>query len=244
MTDCKQKDAEHVLALADALLDSAEASLEQRDVLLSQAVFLTRLAAALVLDPNFPALPDGFSRLLDRDRARTAAAQLSLSHRGQGQSHTKRHLPLTPGDRNPGRPAEEIDHRLAAETTETLKDLNTLRRELFQDYLDLLRRDEPSSPNPEVQNASLMLLDCYWRDRKRLPRLGVVQRSTAVPRRCWWRGIVTAMDPPTWKKEVTWELWKSLDHKTLYWSAPLPADDAVAPSLADCRTISVTSQDL
>jgi hypothetical protein len=102
MTDSKRTDAEQMLALADFLLDCAETSPDTRDRLLRHAVFLTRLAAALLLEPEFPALPDAFWRLLDRDRARKAAAQLSQSHVCQWQSHTRRCLQPTPYPRNPG----------------------------------------------------------------------------------------------------------------------------------------------
>lgn len=241
-TNPKGKQAERALAAAHSVLDCAETSPKQRHLLLRQAAFLTRLAAALLLEPEFPALPQGFWRLLDRDRARQAAVQLSESQVCQWQSHTQRGLQPTPYSRHAGRPQAEIDYRLAAATAETLCDLKTVRRELFQDYLDLLRCEEPGSANPGVQEASLALLEGYWRDRKRLPRLGVVHRSTAVLRRPWWRGIVTQLHPPSWKHDVTWEMWDSLDRKTLYWSDPLPAEDPVATSLSECRTISVNSQ--
>jgi hypothetical protein len=133
--------------------------------------------------------------------------------------------------------------RLAAATAETVRDLNNIRRELFQDHLDLLRRDEPGSPNPGVQEATVALLDCYWRDRKQLPQWGVVQRSTSAFRRRG-RGLVTKLHPPTWQEDVTLETWYTLDLKTLYWSDPLSAEEAVATSPSEFRTISVHSQHL
>ena len=44
-------------------------------------------------------------------------------------------------------------------------------------------------------------------------------------------GIVTKLHPPSWKEDITWEMWDTLDHKMLYWSDSLPAEAAVATSI-------------
>ena len=59
---------------------------------------------------------------------------------------------------DPGRPQTDIDYRLAAQDRRVVARPESHRLELFQDYLELLRRDEPASSNPEVQEASLALL--------------------------------------------------------------------------------------
>ena len=123
-----------------------------------RASFLARLAAALPLEPGFPDAPKGFERPLDRDRARLAARQLAVSRGRIYRYLSKKAAEPAPRDRNPGAPLTATDHRLGAETAETLRQLRTIRLELLNAYLRLHDASN-TGMNPEVRAASLALLD-------------------------------------------------------------------------------------
>jgi hypothetical protein len=165
----QEAQASAVLAMAERIVAELESSPERadRNLLLLQASFLNRLAAALLLEPDFPALPGGFGRLLDRDRARTAARQLADSRGRQYRSYTQKGAEPTPRDPNPGRPYTAIDLRLAAQTAATLQDLEAARLDLFREYLQFANRSETSN-DPEVCSAALALLARYWQSQGRL----------------------------------------------------------------------------
>jgi hypothetical protein len=193
---------------------------------------LNRLAAALLLEPDFPALPDGFGRLLDRDRGRTAARQLADSRERQYRSYTKKGAEPTPRDPKSGRPYIEIDIRLAAQTSATLQDLEATRLDLFREYFEFVNRDETSN-HAEVQSAALALLARYWQSQGRLLRLEIQRPSKLSPPSS--RGGITAqLHPPVWKDQITREVRRTLDHLYLFWSDPLPGP-AVAESLTDSQ---------
>ena len=193
----------------------------KRNLALLRASFLARLAAALLLEPGFPDVPKGFERLLDRDRARLAARQLAESRGRIYRYFSKKVAEPAPRDRNPGAPLTATDHRLGAETAETLRQLRTIRLELLNAYLHL-HEDSNTSMNPEVRAASLALLDRYWQSRQRLPRMAS-ERSPKPSPRPDRRAIAAQLHPPLWKDEVTWELWQTLDPRNLLWSDPLPS---------------------
>lgn len=228
----KEQQAGGVLGLAERIVAQCERSADpvRRNHLLLQSSFLVRLATALLIEPHFPALPDGFWRLLDRDRARAAARQLAESRGRRYRSFSKRASKPTPVDRS-GSPQVEIDRRLARQTATTLDDLKAVRRDLFREYLDLAGRDEVSSPNPEVRAASLALVDGYWRSGRCLLRIGSKRAQHPLSR----GGIQAQLRPPLWEHDVTWELWRSLDRHFLLWSDPLPATGPT-PGSRPCRT--------
>lgn len=209
--------AEEILAALEDLPADNEPT---RNLLLLQASFLARLAAALLLEPGYPDLPEGFERLLDRDRARLAARQLAESRGRLFQYFSKKGAEPAPHDRNPGVPLTDTDRRLGAETVETLRQLETIRLELLNEYLHL-HDNSNTSMNPEVQAASLALLDRYWRSRQRLPEMASERPSKPRRRR---RAIAAQLHPPLWKHEVTWELWQTLDQRYLFWSDPSSPD--------------------
>ena len=219
----REAQAARVLSAADEILAKLESSPDapDRERLLLGASFLARLAAALLLQPDFPALPEGFDRLRDRDRARRAAHQLALSRGRQYRSYSKSHREPTPRERKPGFPVTEIDRRLAAETAATLHELEVARLDLLGAYLHL-RRDSSPSPNPEVQAASLSLVDRYWCSHQRLLEIDVERPPKSAGRRR--HGIRSQLHGPLWEHEVTWEFWRRLDPDFLFWSDPLPAD--------------------
>ena len=192
-----------------------------RHLALLRASFLARLAAALPLEPGFPDVPKGFERLLDRDRARLAARQLAESRGRIYRYLSKKAAEPAPRDRNPGAPLTATDHRLGAETAETLRQLRTIRLELLNAYLHL-HEDSNTGMNPEVRAARLALLDRYWRSRQRLPRIASERSPNPSPRPDR-RAIAAQLHPPLWKDEVTWELWQTLDPRYLLWSDPLPS---------------------
>ena len=220
----KQAHAAAVLAAADQILTELESlssgNSPKPDSSLLQASFLTRLAAALLLEPDFPDLPAGFERLLDRDRARRAARQLAKSRGREYQAFTKKKAELAPRNRNPGAPLTDTDRRLGAETMATLRQLETLRLELLNEYLRF-ESDSTATRNPEVQAASLVLLDRYWRSRQRLLEMTTERTSKASSR----RAKAVQLHPPAWKHEVTWELWQTFDQRYLFWSDPLPSQN-------------------
>jgi hypothetical protein len=193
----------------------------KRNLALLRASFLARLAAALLLEPGFPDVPKGFERLLDRDRARLAARQLAESRGRIYRYFSKKAAEPAPRDRNPGAPLTATDHRLGAETAETLRQLRTIRLELLNAYLHL-HEDSNTSMNPEVRAASLALLDRYWQSRQRLPRIASERSPNPSPRPDR-RARAAQLHPPLWKDEVTWELWQTLDPRYLLWSDPLPS---------------------
>ena len=166
-------------------------------------------------------MPKGFERLLDRDRARLAARQLAESRGRIYRCLSKKAAEPAPRDRNPGAPLTATDHRLGAETAETLRQLRTIRLELLNAYLHL-HEDSNTSMNPEVRAASLALLDRYWQSRQRLPRMASERPRKPSPRRNR-RAIAAQLHPPLWKDEVTWELWQTLNRRYLLWSDPLPS---------------------
>ena len=218
----KQAHAATVLAGAEEILAELEAdNSPKRNLALLQASFLARLAAALLLEPGFPDVPKGFERLLDRDRARLAARQLAESRGRIYRCLSKKAAEPAPRDRNPGAPLTATDHRLGAETAETLRQLRTIRLELLNEYLHL-HDDSNTSMNPEVRAASLALLDRYWQSRQRLPRMAS-ERSPKPSPRPDRRAIAAQLHPPLWKDDVTWELWQTLDRRYLLWSDPLPS---------------------
>ncbi len=221
MDGSKESHAATVLGLAERILRQLEGSADSgdRNRLFLQASFLVRLAAALLVEADFPALPDGFWRLLDRDRARAAARQLAESRGSWYRSFSKHGTEPAPPDRA-GSPREEIDHRLAAQTAATLEDLRSTRLDLFSEYLDLANRDDVGSQNPEVRAASLALLDGHWRSRRRL--LQIETARAQKPRRRSRHGRSAKLRPPLWEAAVTGELWLSLDPRFLLWSDPLP----------------------
>jgi hypothetical protein len=220
----RQAHATTVLARAEEILAELEAdNSPKRNLALLQASFLARLAAALLLEPGFPDLPAGFERLLDRDRARLVARQLSESRGRLYQYFSKKVAEPAPNDRNPGAPLTDTERRLGAETAETLRQLEMVRRELLNEYLHL-HGDSNTSMNPEVQAASLALLDRYWKSSQRLPEMVSERPSKPSPRRSR-RAIADHLHPPLWKHEVTWELWQTLDQRYLFWSDPPSSPD-------------------
>jgi hypothetical protein len=220
----RQAHAAAVLAGAEEILAELEAlpagNGPKRNLLLLQAFFLVRLAAALLLQPGFPDLPSGFERLLDRDRARLASRQLAESRGRFHQYFSKKVAEPASHDRNPGAPLTDTDRRLGAETAETLRQLEMVRRELLHEYLQL-HGDSNTSTNPEVHAASLALLNRYWRSRQRLPEMASERPSKPRRRR---RAIAAQLHPPLWKHEVTWELWQTLEQRYLFWSDPSSPD--------------------
>ena len=237
----KQAHAATALAGAEEILAELEAlpadNGPKRNLAPLRASFLARLAAALLLEPGFPDVPKGFERLLDRDRARLAARQLAESRGRIYRCLSKKAAEPAPRDRNPGAPLTATDHRLGAETAETLRQLRTIRLgaetaetlrqlrtirlELLNAYLHL-HEDSNTSMNPEVRAASLALLDRYWQSRQRLPRMAS-ERSPKPSPRPDRRAIAAQLHPPLWKDDVTWELWQTLDRRYLLWSDPLPS---------------------
>jgi hypothetical protein len=85
-----------------------------------------------------------------------------------------------------------------------------------------LHDNSNTSMNPEVQAASLALLDRYWRSRQRLPEMAGERPPKPSPRRKR-RAIAAQLHPPLWKHDVTWELWQTLDQRYLFWSDPIPS---------------------
>ena len=219
----RQAHAAAVLTGAEEILAELESlpadNSPKRNPLLLQASFLARLAAALLLEPGSPDLPTGFERLLDRDRARLAARQLADSRGRLYQYFSKKGAEPASHDRNPGALLTDTDRRLGAETAETLRQLEMVRRELLHEYLHL-HADSNTSTNPEVHAASLALLNRYWRSLQRLPEMASERPSK--PRR---RAIAAQLHPPLWKHEVTWELWQTLEQRYLFWSDPPSSPD-------------------
>ena len=97
----KEPEAAAVLGLVERILGQWEASADSgdRNRLFLQASLPGRLAAALLVEPDFPALPDGFWRLLDRVRARAAARQLVRSCGAWYRCFTKHATEPAPPDR-------------------------------------------------------------------------------------------------------------------------------------------------
>lgn len=215
-----ETDAALVLAAAERVLHELESTPDppERNRLLLQASFLARLASALLLEPEFPALPEGFERLLDRDRARLAARQLARSRSRQYQSFSRKGGAPNSRDRKPGRPVTEIDHRLAARTAATIRELEATRLDLFSAYLHLWD-DASTTPDPETETASLALLDRYWRSQRRPLKIAVERPPKGRSR----KSSMTGLHPPRWEN-ITWALWRSLDERYLFWSDPVPPD--------------------
>jgi len=149
---------------------------------LVQASFLTRLARALLVEPDFPALPEAFERLLERDRARRAARQLAECHQRESRSFTNKGANSSAPDRKSGVPSREIDHRLAAQTAVILRDLEARRLSWFAEYLEMCSTGASATGNPEVAAASLALVDRYWRARRQLPRIDPERPQAPTPR--------------------------------------------------------------
>lgn len=225
-----ETDAAKVLAAAERVLHELESAPDtpERNRLLLQASFLARLASALLLEPEFPALPEGFERLLDRDRARLAARQLARSRGRQYRSFSRKGGDPTPRDRQRGTPVMEIDHRLAARTAATIRELEDARIDLFSAYLHLWD-DASTTPDPEAETASLALLDRYWRSQRRLLQIAV-ERPPKGPLRRSRKDSMSGLHPPHWKHYITWELWRSLDQQYLFWTDPIPRADPSVPS--------------
>jgi hypothetical protein len=187
-----------VLRLAERILGALEGSADpvHRNRLLLQASFLVRLAAAQLIEPDFPALPHGFWRLLDRDRARVAARQLAESRGRRYRSFSKRASKPTPPDRT-GSPQTEIDRRLAAATAATLENLRSVRRDLLREYLDLASRNDAGSRSAEVRAATLALVDGYWRSGRQL--LGIEEANHAQKPRRARRAARARLRRPLWE---------------------------------------------
>lgn len=183
--------------------------------------FLIRLAAALLLESDFPALPDGFDCLLERDRARAAAPHLASLRVLVARSHTQKAKPMSLPRPNRGASSTDMDHCLAAQTAATLQDLRATRLDLLNEYLELSRANLPGDNAPDTSSYSVALLDCYWRSRRRLLGINSEPHPKSLPpkRR---PNVRSYLRRPPWEHDITWELWRLLDHRYLLWTDPEP----------------------
>lgn len=224
--------AASVLDAAGQILAQWQASPEpaRRQLLLRHACLLARVAAALLLEPGFPAPPAGIDRLLYRDLARRAARQLATAFARQKRSYTRKGAgELTSHVRQRGLPSREIDWRLTALTATSLQELRSERIELLREYLFLSGQRSLSRTHSDVHAATLALMDCYWRSGRRLLQIIVEPSCHPRPRRSR-RDITSQMHPPKWQEEVSWEIWKTLDQRYLFWSDPASDAETLNPS--------------
>lgn len=163
MTDQKEADAAQAMSAAERLLDQLIACSDapERAELLAVASFSLRLAAALLLEKDFPALPERLDILIARDLSRRLIEEQSSFMRRQASQ-------LPPEPRRPGRPLTDHDRRPGAETARTLQDLAAIRADLFCEYLFLGSHLPPPDELPEPTAGALALLHKYWQDRRRL----------------------------------------------------------------------------
>jgi hypothetical protein len=168
----KEVDAAEAMSAAERLVEQLESCADVPDPteLLTLASFFLRLAAALVLEKDFPALPDGLDVLIARDQSRVAGQDLSRRLLEQQSTFMRpKAVQLPPEPRRPGRPLTDRDRRLGAETARTLQDLAAIRADLFCEYLFLGSHLPPPDELPEPTAGALALLHKYWQDRRRLP---------------------------------------------------------------------------
>lgn len=171
MTDQKEADAAQAMSATERLLDKLDSCSDapERAELLAVASFFLRLAAALVLEKDFPALPEGLDILIARDQSRLAGQDLSRRLIEEQSSLMRRQASqLPPEPRSPGRPLTDHDRRLGAETARTLRDLAAIRADLFCEYLFFGSQLPPPDELPEPTAGALALLHKYWQDRRRL----------------------------------------------------------------------------
>lgn len=149
-------------------LDSCSAPPERAELSIVASFFL-RLAAALLFEKDFPALPDGLDVLIARDQSRVAGLDLSRRLLEEQSSFMRRKaLQLPQEPRRLGQPLTDHDRRLGAETSRTLQDLAAIRADLFCEYLFLGSHLPPPDELPEPTAGALALLNKYWQDRRRL----------------------------------------------------------------------------
>ena len=159
------------MSAAERLLDQLDSCSDapERAGLLAVASFFLRLAAALVLEKDFPALPEGLDILIARDQSRLAGQDLSRRLIEEQSSFMRRQAAqLPPEPRSPGRPLTDHDRCLGAETARTRLDLAAIRADLFCEYLFLGSHLPPPDELPEPTAGALALLHKYWQDRRRL----------------------------------------------------------------------------
>lgn len=168
------------MSAAERLLDQLDSCSDppERAELLALASFFLRLAAALLLEKDFPALPEGLDILIARDQSRVAGRYLSRCLFEEQSSFLRRQASqLQPEPRRPGRPLTDHDRRLGAETARTLEDLQAIRADLFCEYLFLGSHLPPPDELPEPTAGALALLHKYWQDRRRLPLIREPRRK-------------------------------------------------------------------
>lgn len=171
MADQKETDADTAMTAAHRLLRQLEIRNDSPDAveLLALASFFLRLAAALLLEKDFPALPEGLNILIARDQSRVAGRDLSRRLLNEQSSFLRRKpRQLPPEPPRPGRPLTDHDRRLGAETARTLQTLQAIRADLFCEYLLLGSHLPPPEELPEPTAGALALLHKYWQDRRRL----------------------------------------------------------------------------
>jgi len=148
------------MSAAERLLDQLDSCSDapERAELLAVASFFLRLAAALLLEKDFPALPEGFDILIARDQSPVAGRHLSRCLLEEQSSFMRRQVSQLPPE----------PRRLGAETARTLQDLAATRADLFCEYLFLGSHLPPPEELPEPTAGALALLHTYWQDRRRL----------------------------------------------------------------------------
>ena len=204
----------------------AEPDAPDRTARLLQASLLTQLAAALLLEPDFPAGPQGLEQRQDRERARRAVRFLWARHEHRTRRLVTRAPELAPAPKRVP-PRTEADRQLAAETAATVRELRELQLDLFGDDLELTRRYESGSRSSAVQEAAWGLLVGYWPSQRRWlrsKREPPTKQSALVSRRS------AELHRPTWQHEVSREFWHRLNPDVLFWSDPLPCPDSTPPS--------------
>jgi hypothetical protein len=143
-----------------------------------------------------------------------ADASTGLSARkGRGSQPVRSHT---------GPPGDADRRRLAAEAAATIRELEATRLDLFSAYLHLWD-DSSTTADPPAETAILALLDRYWRSHRRLLEIEI-ERPPQVPLRRS-RKSMSGLHPPHWQHDITWELWRSLDQRYLFWSDPIPRLD-------------------
>jgi hypothetical protein len=180
MAHPRDADADAVLRVAQSLLRRLEScdSPSLQPGLLPLASFFLRLAAALLLEKDFPALPEALDILIARDQSRFAGRDLSRRLLEEQSCLMRRNaFQLPPEPRRPGRPLTEHDQRLGAETAQTVLDLQAVRADLFCEYLFLGSHLPPPEQLPEPRAGALALLHKYWQDRRRLPLIREPRRK-------------------------------------------------------------------
>lgn len=188
MVPASDADTDAVLDVAESLVQRLESSDSPslQPELLPLASFFLRLAAALLLEKDFPALPEALDILIARDQSRLAGRDLSRRLLEEQSCLMRRNaLQLPPEPRRPGRPLTDHDQRLGAETAQTVRDLQAIRADLFCEYLFLGSHLPPPEQLPEPTAGALALLHKYWQDRRRLllirePRRKPEAESAAV----------------------------------------------------------------